>query len=154
MHPQDKSCNCSSGARKKKRTALPVVLGLVVAILPKCPFCILAYSSAITLCSGAQINNHASGWTSWISIGLALLTLLLVLVNNRGRRTWAAAALVIAGGLLILRAELYSGNLSTYYLGAIFLLAGVWINASFLYFFRKWVQPAWQFLLSTAKIKR
>jgi len=126
---------------KKKRSAFPILTGILIAILPKCPFCIAAYSPAISLCSGTKIYNQAPDWTNFISIGLAILTLFMILFNYRGKRTWLAASLVIIGSMLIIRTELYTGELTEYYYGAIALLLGVWINASFLYFYRKWIKP-------------
>ncbi|MEM6724377.1 MAG: hypothetical protein AAF598_10090 [Bacteroidota bacterium] len=129
------SCSCTARTdRSAKRSAFPVLTGIFIAVLPKCPFCILAYSSAITMCG---VNGHIPAWTSWISIALAVLTLLFVLLNNRGRRTILAAVLVIAGSLFIIHSEMISGSMENYYLGASLLLAGVWTNASLLYFLRK-----------------
>lgn len=115
-----------------------MVLGVAVALLPKCPFCILAWSSAITLCSGEQIYDHSAEWTSWISVGLVALTFGLVVWNYRGSRTVVAAALVLLGGGLVVRAEWLTGSLATYYCGAVLLLAGVWINGNLLPLMRQW----------------
>lgn len=147
------SCTCPSTAgRRAKAEGLPFLLGILVAILPKCPFCILAYSSAITLCSGAQIRQHTTGWSSWISIALTLVILGILWYNFRGRRTWFAALLVVIGGGLILHAELFSGSHEVYYAGATLLLAGVWVNASFYFFYRSWLLPFWKFLISKTKV--
>lgn len=138
----EKSCACHrSKARFQKRKALPVVFGLAVALLPKCPFCVLAWSSAITLCSGEQIYDHSAGWTSWISVGLVALTLGLIVWNYRGARTLFAALAVLIGGVLVVRAELMTGSLPAYYTGSAFLLSGVWMNGSFLPLLRQWIAP-------------
>jgi CHASE2 domain-containing sensor protein len=107
--------------------------GLLIVILPKCPFCILAYSSAVTLCSGTKLYNHSPAWTSWISIGLAGFILLTLLWNYKGSRTLLAIALAFLGSALVLSSELYTGELATYYAGAVLLLFGIWVNGSFRY---------------------
>lgn len=135
------SSNCSCKNRKKrdlfKHPHLSFFAGLFIAILPKCPFCILTYSSAITLCSGKTIYNHDPTWTSWISIALALFTLLAILLNFKGRKTIAAAGLVLLGSAFLLYSELYTGDLTSYYWGAGLLLVGVWLNANLMYFYRQ-----------------
>lgn len=138
-------CKCKTSHKVKPRgKPLSVLAGILIVILPKCPFCILAYSSAITLCSGAKVYNHAPNWASWISIGLAGLTLLLVLWNYKGYRTLSAAALILLGSYFILTSELQTGDLADYYLGATLLLGGIWVNGSFQYIVNRWGRPLWQ----------
>jgi len=120
-------------------------MGVLIALIPKCPFCILAYSSAITLCSGTTVYMHHPEWTSWISIILAVFTLMMVLVNYRGKRTLFAAFFVLLGSGLIVMCELYTGEIEVYYYGVILLLFGVWLNASFFYFYRVWFLPLLKF---------
>ncbi|MCO6489891.1 MAG: hypothetical protein J5I98_15855 [Phaeodactylibacter sp.] len=147
MSHSPKSCPCpSKKAPKRKAKSLSVLSGLLIVLLPKCPFCILTFSSAITLCSGAKIYQHAPGWASFISIGLAAATLALLAWNYKGWRTLAAAALVLAGSYFIISSELWTGELAEYYWGAFFLLLGVWVNGSFYFFFRLWVRPAYDFV--------
>ncbi len=126
---------------KEKTSAFPVLTGILIAILPKCPFCIAAYSSAMVLCSGTKIYNQSPDWSNFISIALAGITLLMVLLNFRGKRTWVSAALIILGAGLIIKTELYTGELDGYYYGSIVLLLGVWVNGSFLSIFQKWIKP-------------
>ncbi|MEM8909357.1 MAG: hypothetical protein AAGD05_16035, partial [Bacteroidota bacterium] len=104
-----------------RREAIPLLVAIFIALIPKCPFCILAYSSAITLCSGSKIYMHHPDWTSWISIGLAALTLLMILMNYRGKRTIVAALLVLIGSSLIMLSELWTGEIKVYYYGAVLL---------------------------------
>lgn len=150
-HQNQNTCACPGGKNKKQSNLkkTPFLLGLLIAILPKCPFCILAYSSALTLCNGSNFYMHQSGWTSWISIFLAAFTLAMVLINYRGRRTLAAAGLILLGSALITRAELYTGQLQLYYGGVALLFAGIWANGSFLFFTR-----ALQKMLATGALRR
>lgn len=87
----------------------------------------MAYSSAITLCSSAKLYDHNPTWVSYISIGLAAFTLLLVLWNYKGLRTWLAAVMILVGCYFILDSELRTGDFTNYYWGAFGLLMGVWV---------------------------
>lgn len=100
----------------------------------------MAYSSAITLCSGARLYDHNPVWTSYISIGLAVVTLLLVTWNYKGKRTVLAALLILAGSGLILDSELRTGQLDHYYLGSAGLLLGVWVNGNLYFFLKRFLQ--------------
>ncbi len=116
-----KSCHCPTASSKvSKKSTLPFLSGLFIALIPKCSFCILAYSSAVTLCSGTKVYDHAPQWTSYISIVLALMTLVFVLINYRGTRTIIAAVMVLAGSGIILWAELITGQPDNYYLGLLY----------------------------------
>lgn len=99
--------------------------------------CALAYSTAITMCSG-KVFQHQPDWTSYISIVLAIATMVIVLWNYRGIRTIAASAIILAGGVIIFNSELFTGNTTHYYIGCALVLGGVWANGSFLHFLRKW----------------
>ena len=129
---------------KAKRVALSntktfsgLTLSLLIAILPKCPMCAIAYSTAITMCSGKAFE-HQPDWTSYISVVLAGVTMMLVLWNFRGIRTIAASAIILAGGVIIFNSELFTGNTTHYYIGCALVLGGVWTNGSLLHFVRKW----------------
>lgn len=102
----------------------------------------MAYSSAITLCSGAKMYDHDPTWVSYISIGLALFTFLLVLWNYKGFRTIVAALMVVIGSYFIIDSELRTGDYDYYYLGVFGLMCGVWVNGSFGYFYRRYLKPA------------
>ena len=143
MQTQKTSCRCRKSRKIEKRSRfLPVLTGVAIALLPKCPFCIMAYSSAITLCSGAKIYDHNPTWVSYISIGLAVLTLFFVLWNYKGTKTLIAAGLVLLGSYFILDSELRTGDFENYYWGVFSLLIGVWVNGSFGYFYKKYFKPS------------
>jgi hypothetical protein len=136
MNDKSVTCRCP----KKHANELPkfssFIPGLLIALIPKCPFCILTYTSAITICSTKNLGGYAPHWTSWISIGFAFLTLIVTLYNYKGQRTWVAAGLICFGSSLIICSELFTGLLPTYYWGCGILIFGVWVNGSFLYFLR------------------
>jgi hypothetical protein len=103
------------------------------------------------LCSGTKIYNHSPEWTSFISIALAALTLLFILMNYRGRRTVFSALMVLAGSILIIRTELFTGEVIEYYYGVGLLMVGVWVNASFYFFYYRFIKPVFSFFLSFQK---
>lgn len=141
MQHCERSCHCPKPHKVKQKAGIfPVLTGIFIALLPKCPFCIMAYSSAITLCSGAKLYNHNPTWVSWISILLAVLRCFSFSITI-GVRTFVAAALVLVGSCFILDSELRTGDFQNYYLGTFSLLLGVWVNGSFQYFFKKWMRP-------------
>jgi len=126
---------------KDKKSFSPILGGILIAIIPKCPICIVAYSSALSMCSGAKLYHHAPSWTSYLLLGLSILTLVLILVNYKGQRTIAAAILVLLGSSLILASQVYTFSVEHYYIGAVLLMVGVWVNASFRFFYIKYIAP-------------
>lgn len=130
-------CKCPKRVVKTKSGFLALFLpGLFIALIPKCPFCILTYTSAITICSSKAIGQYTPHWTSWISIVLAFLTLAITLYNYKGQRTWLAAAIISVGSILIIYSELFSGFIQPYYWGCGILIFGVWVNGSLPFFIR------------------
>lgn len=132
-----KGCHNTKCNAKKKRSYswLPAV---VVAILPKCPFCIMAYSGAVTMCSGMKYP-HAGSFSAYLSLGLAAIVLLGILLNRRGRKTWRAFGLASLGILTLLVGQFFIISATNYYLGVGLLFFGIWYNGSFTYFLRKFL---------------
>ena len=135
LNPQ---CHCSKkNGGFKNKNLFSFVPGLLIALIPKCPFCILTYTSAITVCSSKSIGQYTPHWSSWISIAFAALTLIITLYNYKGQRTLLATAFVSTGSILIIYSELFSGLLPFYYWGCGLLIFGVWVNGSLPFFLRK-----------------
>ena len=115
----------------------------LIIIIPKCPFCIMAYTSAISICGGADYYMTTNNWVSYIPLVLSVLIFGLLLMNKRGKRTYLSIALCLLGSLFIL------GTLQTilepafYNLGAALLVLAVWLNGnmfSFISFLRSTVR--------------
>lgn len=119
-----------------KNPHYPFLSTLLIVLLPKCPFCVMAYTSAITMCSAKSLTEYVPRWASNISISLALVTLLIVAWNYKGRKTIVACLLIIIGSLIIIQSELHSGLLTGYYWGSAMVFAGVWVNGNFSYVVR------------------
>lgn len=126
---------CSNRLRYHRASWLP---GLLVAILPKCPFCIMAYSGAFTLCSGTTMYPNAGGLSAYIALGLAVLVLISILVNYKGKKTLVALTLSAVAILLIISSQFYFISSIQYYIGTCLLLFGIWYNGSFSHFYKKY----------------
>jgi len=130
--------------KKKKhnsnsRDMLSLLSGLGFALVPKCSFCIFAYSSAITMCSGAKLQEDGlfKNELLYINIGLLIFTLGIILINYKGIKTIFSAIILIAAGSTLL----FSNTVSypfLFYLGSFLLLFSVWVNGSFTWFLKKW----------------
>src|SRR5664279_1818823 len=98
-------CNRNKpGAGQKKRISL--FGGILLVILPKCPFCLMAFSSTIFLCSEGHTLTEEHTFTSSATLTLTVFFCLLVLAgiifNFRDSRTKYATALALLGTAIIL----------------------------------------------------
>jgi hypothetical protein len=126
-------------ARKKPAGLLSTIL---LIVLPKCPFCVMAFSSTFILCGKAggvseQTHSYLSPATIFITSILCLLVLLSIAFNYRDTRTKYAFILALAGSLLVLYSVYVGGGKSVYYSGTLLIFIGVWLNASLLYILDK-----------------
>ena len=129
---------------------IPAVL---VAVLPKCPFCIMAYTGAMSLCSGTMLYPNANSWTAYLISGVAVLVLAGIAYNQKGKKTWWALALATLGVLAIAVGQFYLISQTIYYLGAALLFFGIWVNGSFNHFYHKTLRAFHQ-LLTTLRYDR
>ena len=139
-------CNsntCSVNAIKKKGEMLSIWSWLFIALLPKCPLCILSYSTAISLCGGKTLFQESVGWTSYIPIILASLVIASFIYNYKGEKTLAAIGIAVGACLIILYGEYYTKSITTYYWGVAALFFACWVNGSFAFFIKKF-QKAFQ----------
>ena len=141
----EKNNDCKP-CKRKKPAFIPkgnagLFTGILLALIPKCPFCFMAYSSTMMLCgkSGTLISKHS--FTSSISILLTALFCLIALVciifNYRDARTKYAIAFAAAGSVLVIISVTVTGGLPLYYVGVFLVFICVWLNASLLYFMKK-----------------
>ena len=111
------------------------VLGFIILILPKCPFCLVAYSSTITLCSATTLlahNTHHTDIGAYIAIGMGVIIsacILFTYKNNSCNRLALSAA--IAGLLLICLGIFREESIPTYYTGAALLVFATFIYSGF-----------------------
>ena len=135
---------CKPCNKKKIVSTGKKPLGLLPAIflvlLPKCPFCLMAFSSTVILCGkagGVSDLTHTSATTIFVTSFFCFLVLISILLNYRDARTKYALLLVATGCLLVMYSVCISGGLPLYYSGVILLFFGAWLNASLLYVIRK-----------------
>lgn len=135
---QAKSCHNGNCSPKKKKRSYSWLPAIVVAVLPKCPFCVMAYSGAVTMCSGMRYPN-AGSWEAYLSLGLAVFVLVGIAFNRKGKRTRIALGIASLGILLLFLGQFLIISMSNYYLGVALLFFGIWYNGSFTYFFKKFL---------------
>jgi len=125
---------CSAAKQSNWASWLP---GILIAILPKCPFCLMAYSGAVTLCSGNTLYPNAGGYSAYITVGLSLFILIIIYLNYKGKRTFHSLLITLSGVVLLLISQFIYINSYLYYGGVALLLFGIWYNGSFFYFYKK-----------------
>ena len=137
---QTSTCCKVAKSAKSKRRQYAWLPAMVVAILPKCPFCIMAYSGAISMCSGNNLYPHAGSYMSYVTLLLALVVLIGIAFNFKDNRTWTALAIAIIGITLVYLSQFIFISAIYYYLGVSLLFFGIWYNGSFFYFYRRYLK--------------
>jgi membrane-associated HD superfamily phosphohydrolase len=133
---------CKKGkAVSEGKKPVGLLTTILLVLLPKCPFCLMAYSSTFILCgkaggSSAEIT-HASSATIFIISFFCFAVLLSIIFNYRDARTKYALLLAVAGCFLIIYSVCMGGGLPLYYSGVFLVFIGVWLNASLLYVISK-----------------
>jgi len=113
---------------------------IFLVLLPKCPFCLVAYSSTVILCGkagGASELTHSSSTTILITAFFCITALLGITFNYRDKRTRYSLIVAGAGCFLIMYSVCAGGGLPLYYTGVILVFIGVWLNGSLLYIVKK-----------------
>lgn len=113
----------------------------------------MAYTGAMSLCSGTMLYPNANSWTAYLISGVAVLVLAGIAFNQKGKKTWWALALATLGVLAIAVGQFYLISQTIYYLGAALLFFGIWVNGSFNHFYHK-ILRAFHQLLTTLRYDR
>jgi hypothetical protein len=129
----DHSVSCSQ-KRPWYASWLPASL---IAILPKCPFCIMAYSGAIPLCSGSAVYPNDGNLPFILSMVFAAMVLFGILLNRKGQRTAVATIIAVVGIILLAISQTVLPSMTMYYISVFTMFFGIWYNGSFSYFFKK-----------------
>lgn len=132
--------DCKPCKRKKTIKTGKKQLGLLTTVLlillPKCPFCVMAYSGTIILCGKAGAVSELTSYSTssiFITLFFCLFVLLSIFFNYRDVRTKYAFLLAVAGSSMIMYSVSAGGGLPLYYTGVVIVFIGVWLNASLLY---------------------
>lgn len=137
------TCKCPSKRKVSSHNeSISVISIILIALLPKCPFCILAYSSVLGLCGTAGMGGITSDLGLWIPIGFAVLTFVFIAFNYKGTRTLWALGLILIGSTILIHSKINQALIIDYYIGAVFMFWGVWVNGSFGYFYRTYFKSA------------
>lgn len=98
-----------------------------LAIVPKCPICYVTYSSSIAICGLS--TPHESKMNILLILSLTALTIVLLVINYRGKRTLLSILMVVIGVLIIilLGPNIHYTN-PLFYVGSLTILSGVIIN--------------------------
>ena len=134
-----KNCVCkkqqSPVARQRQ---FPFVISLLIALLPKCPFCIFGYTSVMAMCSGNAVQSHTAGnAAAYLPIILSSFVIVSLFLNFKGQKTVIALGLAVIGTGLTHWSALWSGNLVAYFGGATLIFLSVFMNGSFTFFWQK-----------------
>ncbi len=136
--------NCDPCSKKRisihGKKYIGLLTGILLALLPKCPFCFVAFSSTLILCGnagGMATRTFSSPATLGFSIGFCLLTLISIILNYRDARTKYAIFLVVSGSCMVILSVTTGGGYAMYYGGILVIFTGVWLNASLLFFIQK-----------------
>jgi hypothetical protein len=125
-------CKGGSDPHLQPKKSIGLIAGILLAVLPKCPFCVLAFSSTLVLCGkGGTVSStesHSNSATLYISLFFCFLTLLSLAFSYKDKRTWYALALAIAGSTCILYSVTTTGGQPLYYTGVMIILAGIGMN--------------------------
>jgi hypothetical protein len=128
-HSVEEICVCKKERKQNsKTTKSSYILGFLIALLPKCPFCAFGYSAVITMCSGNDIHTYKPSAFHLVPIILASLLTLSLVWNFKGRMTYYALSVALLGTAIIAFTEMQTGNATLYYIGVVFLFLSVLIN--------------------------
>ncbi len=131
----DNNCHsCGRENKKEKDSKLSFLSSLLVIIIPKCPFCIMAFSSAMTVCGGQSYYMSHNNWVSLIPLVLAAVVVVMIARNFRDIRTFLALAISIFSTIMLILSHQLIISEVYFTIGSIMLVFSVWLNGSFISF--------------------
>jgi hypothetical protein len=108
------------------------ILGILILVLPKCPFCLIAYSSAITLCGTSTLITHTTHHIvmgALVALGLGLIIITCLLITYRSNPQPALSVTVAFCGLVLIGIAIFKMDAMPYY----FAGAGLMVIATLIY---------------------
>ena len=127
----DRYCtSCKSSEKPNVVERSSWLSAFLVIIIPKCPFCVMAYTSAITMCGGTDMYFTENNWVSYIPVLLGAVIIALLIANYRGARTIYALSIAALGLVLIMLTHQVIIEASYYTYGTILLILAIWMNGS------------------------
>lgn len=126
---------CATQQKKRAVLGSSVLGAALMIIIPKCSFCVLAYSSAITMCGGPDMYMAENNWASYIPLVTSVFIIGMLLINRRGKRTYLALLLALIGLVFIAGTLQLFLNEAYYHAGTVLFFLAIWINSNFISFF-------------------
>ena len=126
------ACQTTSPAPKRVsfNTSLPSSLSFLLILLPKCPFCLVAYSSSLAMCGISPLVSHHTDWGAWAAFVLGGAVLYGIYRNYRGTSTIKALMAALIGLLFVAIGVLVPFAFGFYYAGAMLLFVAAFYNGS------------------------
>jgi hypothetical protein len=101
----------------------------------------MAFTGTALLCGEGSVvevsKTHNSLLTIAITGALCLLTIIGIVMNNRGSRTLYALLIASTGMAMLMYSVIRDGGQSLYYGGIFIVFMGIWLNGSLFWFLRK-----------------
>jgi hypothetical protein len=115
-------------------------------ILPKCPFCVVAYSSAVALCgvsgtiSASGTHDpfthtlHQSGWAAYLALAISVILASGILLTRQLRKDSRllyilTSAFALFGTLVVAVGVFNPGAMNGYFFGVTLLIAATIIHS-------------------------
>jgi hypothetical protein len=137
-HSNDSICVCQKAKPPNKQAKkASYFLGLLIAILPKCPFCAFGYSAVLTMCSGKSFHTYIPSSLNWIPIFLSIILIFSLIFNFKRPLSIYAILIALLGASLITYSELFTGSETLYYFGVLMLFISVLFNGRFQYLLKR-----------------
>ena len=133
----NKYCSCKKTQTAKKKQPMSIILGIVIAVLPKCPFCAFGYSCTIAMCSGLKITQYTPNAYAIIPVLIALIVTLSFFANYKGKKTQISIAIGTIGTILISTSQFITGSPTQYFTATAIIFFAVFYNGSFSHFARQ-----------------
>lgn len=90
----------------------------------------MAYSGAMSLCSGKTLFPNAGSNSIYIFAALCFIVLLSIRLNYRDSRTHLALLIAGLGSTILLCSQYFLLEQSVFYFGVVFIILGTWLNGS------------------------
>jgi uncharacterized membrane protein HdeD (DUF308 family) len=115
-----------------KKKDFSLLSGILLAVLPKCPFCFVAFSSTLVLCGKGEVismsNTHSSTPTVLFAAVFCLVAIISIALSYKDSRTRYALLIALTGSACVLTSVLLTGGELLYYSGVLLIMGGVAIN--------------------------
>ena len=141
MHTEKTTCCKTKPVVALKRTPskkngfLSFLSTALIIILPKCPFCIAAYSGALFMFYEVDAAALAPVYVHLKPL-LGMLVTATIAMNYKGRKSQVALAIVLVSMLFLLLDTYANIHLLPAWVIYSAFFAGAWYNGNFEYFYR------------------